>query len=105
MTRSRGIIFGLPAEDGGSGRPRRSRPSAAGDPGPGCRPAVVRAAADRLAGLGFTRLDIAVLSTNGPARGFYEAMGGTDVGERIFDEEVQGWWSGYSWPDLRELTG
>ena len=32
-------------------------------------------------------LEVAVLTANGPARGFYERMGGQLVGEREFDEE------------------
>ena len=63
------------------------------------------AVAGRLAEAGFASLAIAVLSTNGPARGFYQAMGGTDVGERTFDEEGDLLAERvYFWPDLRVLA-
>lgn len=73
--------------------------------GRGVGRALLRTAADRLVKFGFSTLNIAVLTTNEPARGFYEAMGGTDVGERTFDEEGQLLAERvYSWPDLRVLT-
>ena len=40
-----------------------------------------------LAKLGFTTLHIGVLTANSPARGFYEAMGGHEIGQRTFNEE------------------
>jgi GNAT superfamily N-acetyltransferase len=54
---------------------------------------------------GFTSLHIAVLTANLPARAFYEAMGGRDIGERTFDEEgVPLAERVYAWPDIRVLT-
>jgi ribosomal protein S18 acetylase RimI-like enzyme len=102
-----GIIFALPADDGASRTvaeiaalyvlPERQ--------GIGVGRMLVAAAADRLVELGFTSLNIAVLSTNEPARGFYEAMGGTDVGERTFDEEGHLLAERvYFWPDLGALS-
>jgi ribosomal protein S18 acetylase RimI-like enzyme len=58
-------------------------------------------AARALGGLGCSSLRIAVLTANLPARAFYEAMGGREVGARTFDEE--GFLlpvSVYAWPDL-----
>lgn len=65
---------------------------------------LLRAMADELAGLGFTRLTIGVLSANRRARAFYEAMGGRDVAARTFDEEghpLPG--RVYEWSDLARL--
>lgn len=61
--------------------------------------------AGRLASLGFSRLHIGVLTANAPARAFYEAMGGREVGERTFDED--GFLlpeTVYEWPDLGVLV-
>jgi GNAT superfamily N-acetyltransferase len=102
-----GILFGLPADDGASRDvaevaalyvlPERQ--------GQGVGRQLLRAAADRFVRLGFSRLQIAVLTTNEPARGFYEAMGGTYIGERTFDEEGHLLSERvYCWPDLRVLT-
>jgi hypothetical protein len=33
------------------------------------------------------RVMVEALTTNGPARGFYQVMGGIDIGERTYDEE------------------
>ena len=41
-----------------------------------------------------------------PARGFYEAMGGREIGQRMFDEE--GYllpMTIYAWPDIAVLVG
>jgi ribosomal protein S18 acetylase RimI-like enzyme len=102
-----GILFGLPANDGAS---REVAEIAAlyvlpEMQGRGVGRQLLRAAADRFMELGLSTLNIAVLSTNEPARGFYEALGGTDVGERTFDEEGHLLAERvYSWPDLRVLT-
>jgi GNAT superfamily N-acetyltransferase len=102
-----GILFGLPADDGES---REVAEIAAlyvlpEMQGRGVGRQLLTAAAERLAELGFSRLQIAVLTTNAPARGFYEAMGGTYCGERTFDEEGHLLSERvYCWPDLRALT-
>ena len=48
---------------------------------------LLREAVNELATLGFTTLHIGVLTANLSARGFYEAMGGHEIGQRTFDEE------------------
>ena len=66
---------------------------------------LLRSAASELSSLGFTLLRIGVLTANRPARAFYEAMGGREVGQRTFDEE--GFLlpeTVYGWPDLTVLT-
>ena len=65
---------------------------------------MLHAAAGHLADLGYTALHIAVLSANGPARAFYEAMGGREVGQATDDEE--GFLlplTIYGWTDLTDL--
>jgi ribosomal protein S18 acetylase RimI-like enzyme len=72
--------------------------------GQGIGRALLRAAAGRLAGLGFTELRIGVLSANSPARAFYEAMGGREIGEDTDDEE--GYLlplTIYGWDDVTDL--
>lgn len=73
--------------------------------GMGIGGSLLRAAAERLAGLGFTELRLGVLSANLPARAFYEAMGGVASGQDTADEE------GhllpvtiYAWPDVSSLS-
>jgi hypothetical protein len=59
-----------------------------------------------LARLGFSALDIGVLAANCPARGFYAAMGGREIGQRMFDEE--GYllpMTIYAWSDIAALVG
>lgn len=66
---------------------------------------LLQAAAGELASLGFSRLHIGVLAANHPARAFYEAMGGREVGRRRFDEE--GFLlpeTVYGWPVLADLV-
>lgn len=54
--------------------------------------------------LEFTALRIGVLTSNVPARAFYDAMGGREVEQRIFDEDgVPVPESVYAWPDLSSL--
>ncbi|HEU4336633.1 MAG TPA: GNAT family N-acetyltransferase [Nocardioides sp.] len=48
---------------------------------------LLRRMADELTRLGFTRLQVGVLSANLPARAFYEAMGAEEVDRRTFEEE------------------
>ena len=72
--------------------------------GQGVGRALLHAAAGHLADLGYTALHIAVLSANGPARAFYEAMGGREVGQATDDEE--GFLlplTIYGWTDLTDL--
>lgn len=72
--------------------------------GEGVGTALLHAAAGRLADLGYTELHIAVLSANGPARAFYEAMGGRERGQGTADEE--GFLlplTIYGWTDVSEL--
>jgi GNAT superfamily N-acetyltransferase len=65
---------------------------------------LVQEAANRLAGLGFASLHVGVLTANLPARRFYEAMGGHEIGQRTFDEEghlLPG--TVYAWSDIAGL--
>ena len=83
------LVLGTKAEDDASGstckidalyvRPDRQ--------GSGVGRVLLRAAASQLAALGFSTLLIGVLTANLPARAFYEAMGGQEIGQRAFDEE------------------
>ncbi|MBD3926204.1 GNAT family N-acetyltransferase [Nocardioides cavernae] len=60
--------------------------------------------AAQLRSLGFTALRIGVLTSNLPAREFYEAMGGREVEQRTFDEEgLLLPETVYAWPDLTAL--
>ena len=67
--------------------------------GIGRRP--LQAAATELAALGPSTLHIGVLTANLPARRFYEAIGGHEIGQRVFDEEgdLQPE-TVYAWPDI-----
>jgi GNAT superfamily N-acetyltransferase len=65
---------------------------------------LLQEAAGELAALGFSSLNIGVLTANLPARAFYEALGGEEVGRREFDEEgylLPG--TIYAWPDIAGL--
>ena len=43
---------------------------------------------------------------NRPARAFYEAMGGHEIGQRTFDEQgVLLPETVYAWPDITTVTG
>ena len=60
---------------------------------------------NELASLGFTTLHIGVLTANLPARGFYEAMGGHEIGPSTFDEEgylLPG--TVYEWTDIAAIA-
>jgi ribosomal protein S18 acetylase RimI-like enzyme len=63
-------------------------------------------AASELANLDFSGIQIGVLTANLPARRFYEAMGGHEIGQRMFDEEgdLQPE-TIYAWPDIKLLIG
>ena len=72
--------------------------------GQGIGASLLRAAAGELAGLGFSAIQVGVLSANLPGRGFYEAMGARETGQRTFDEE--GYllpMTVYAWPDIAAL--
>src|SRR3954451_7230624 len=73
--------------------------------GQGIGRAVLRAVADHMADLGYSELHIGVLSANSPARAFYEAMGGREIGQGTDDEE--GYLlplTIYGWADLTDLA-
>lgn len=73
--------------------------------GRGIGAALLRAGARELAGLGFARLHLSVLSANRPARRFYEAMGGHEIGQGTFDEEgILLPLTVYEWPDVTTLV-
>jgi ribosomal protein S18 acetylase RimI-like enzyme len=66
---------------------------------------LVQAVAADLAQKGMTALQIGCLAANAPARGFYEAIGGHLVSERLFDEEgVMLPEVVYAWPDIQALV-
>jgi GNAT superfamily N-acetyltransferase len=103
-----GVVLGLPAGDASPTSATAEVGALYVTPerwGGGIGAALLRAAAAELVGLGFESLHIGVLTANHPARAFYEAMGGTEVGTRTFDEEgheLAG--TVYAWPDLGSLT-
>ena len=101
-----GLVSGGAAEDDVSGttcdvgalyvRPRRR--------GEGIGRVLLRGAAGHLAELGYTELHIGVLSVNSPARAFYQAMGGREIGHGTAEEE--GYLlplTMYGWPDVADL--
>ncbi len=66
---------------------------------------LLKDASKELAALGFTTLHVGVLTANLPARGFYEAMGGQEIGQRTFEEEgylLPG--TVYAWTDIVALA-
>jgi GNAT superfamily N-acetyltransferase len=72
--------------------------------GQGIGTSLLRAAAGHLARLGYAELHIGVLSANSPARAFYEAMGGREIGQGTVDEE--GYLlplTTYAWADVGDL--
>jgi GNAT superfamily N-acetyltransferase len=74
--------------------------------GRGIGGSLLREAASELATLGFSALHVGVLAANLPAREFYEARGGREIGQRMFDEE--GYllpMTIYAWSDIRDLVG
>jgi GNAT superfamily N-acetyltransferase len=74
--------------------------------GQGIGRALLSEAARELTALGFSALHVSVLTVNGPARAFYESMGGHEIGQRTFDEEgVLLPETVYAWPDITTLTG
>jgi ribosomal protein S18 acetylase RimI-like enzyme len=66
---------------------------------------LLTSAAAALVALGYSRLRIGVLTANLPARAFYEAMGGQEVGQRTFDEDGSLLPATvYGWSDLADLV-
>jgi ribosomal protein S18 acetylase RimI-like enzyme len=66
---------------------------------------LVQTVAADLARHGVTALQIGCLAANGPARRFYEGLGGRLVGERLFDEEgVMLPEVVYEWADITTLA-
>ena len=73
--------------------------------GQGIGRALLSEAARELSRSGFSAVHVGVLKANLPARWFYEAMGGHEVGRRTFDEEgVPLPEVVYAWPDIRTLA-
>lgn len=73
--------------------------------GQGIGGSLLRAAASELAHLGFSALHLSVLTANLPARGFYAAMGGREIGQQTVDEE--GYLlpvTMYGWSDITALS-
>ena len=73
--------------------------------GQGIGGSLLRAAAAELDDRGFSSLQLVVMTANLPARAFYEAMGGREIGQREVDEEghlLPG--TVYGWPDLTALS-
>lgn len=100
-----GVVYGILTDEGATGdvvalyiAPDRHRE--------GTGAALLRAGAAELQRLGARSLRISVLTENSPARRFYEAMGGHEVGRSTTDEE--GYvlpTTVYEWPDVAVLAG
>jgi ribosomal protein S18 acetylase RimI-like enzyme len=74
--------------------------------GQGVGGSLLRAAAGVLADLGFSSIRLEVLTANLPARGFYEALGGREIGQGTVDEEgYELPVTVYGWADIRSLSG
>ena len=102
------LVLGTGAEDDESGETAQidALYVLPDDQGRGIGRLLLQEAARRLLSLRYSQLTIGVLSANLPARAFYEAMGGVEIGQRTFDEEghpLAG--TVYGWPDLAALTG
>jgi ribosomal protein S18 acetylase RimI-like enzyme len=101
-----GLVLGIEAADDPSGS---TADIAAlyvkpGRQGRGIGRRLLGEAARELARLGFSALHVGVLTANIPARAFYEAMGGQEIGQRTFDEEgvaLPG--TVYAWPDISSV--
>lgn len=103
-----GLVLGTEAEDDTSGATAQidSLYVLPDRQGQGIGRLLLQEAARDLAMLGFTTLHIGVLAANLPARGFYAAMGGQEIGQRTFDEEGELLpESVYAWPDITVLAG
>ena len=98
-----GLVSGTTAEDDPSGSTAEVGalyvlPDSRGH---GVGASLLRAAAKALGELGCSSLRLAVLEANLPARAFYEAMGGREMGARTFDEEGHLLpMTVYAWPDI-----
>lgn len=67
---------------------------------------LLQTAARELARIGFSALHIGVLTANLPARAFYQAMGGRELGQRTADEEgIPLPETVYAWGDIAALAG
>jgi ribosomal protein S18 acetylase RimI-like enzyme len=108
---ARGVLVGLVSGGAAEDDPSRSTAEVGvlyvlpDHQGSGIGSALLRAACRELAARGFSALHIGVLAANLPARRFYEAMGGREVGGRTTDEE--GYLlplTIYAWPDIAALT-
>ena len=102
-----GLVLGTEAEDDTSGSTAdiSALYVLPDQQGRGIGRRLLQEAASETATLGFSSLEIGVLTANLPARGFYEAMGGREAGQRTFDEEgvlLPG--TVYTWPDLAALS-
>ncbi len=74
--------------------------------GQGVGGSMLRAASRELAALGFSALHVGVLSANLPARTFYEAMGGCEIGSGTSDERGNLLpLTIYGWSDIGALIG
>ncbi len=101
-----GLVSGTPAEDVPSGATAEigALYVLPGRQGQGVGGSLLRVAAGALADLGFSSLRLEVLTANTPARGFYEAMGGREIGQGTVDEEgYQLPVTVYAWADITSL--
>ena len=101
------VVYGTAADDDAAGRTAEIRALYVAPDlhRRGIGAALLRAAAAELASRGFRSLRLDVLTANSPARRFYEALGGREIGRGTFDEEgcplpV----TVYAWPDLLALS-
>lgn len=79
-----GLLLADEDDDSGAGTAARVKALYVlpGHQGHGLGRLLLGSAARKLVSLGFSRLRVGVLTANAPARAFYEAMGGREVGER-----------------------
>jgi ribosomal protein S18 acetylase RimI-like enzyme len=74
--------------------------------GEGFGASLLRAGAGALAERGFSAVRLEVLTANLPARGFYQAMGGREIGRGTVDEEGHPLpVTVYGWSDIAALAG
>lgn len=103
-----GLVFGSPVDE----EPSRSIAEIGAlyvlpdRRGQGVGGSMLRAASRELAALGFSALHVGVLSANLPARTFYEAMGGCEIGSGTSDERGDPLpLTIYGWSDIGALIG
>jgi len=84
-----GLVYGRAAKDDDTGSIAEIRALyvSLDRQGQGIGAALLGAATEELTKLGFATIRLEVLSANLPARGFYEQMGGREVGQGTFDED------------------